>query len=496
MRRLHDGNGICLWYALSPILLYMEKPITAVLIGAGNRGMLYGRYALKNPRKLNFLAVAEPIETRLEKFSKKHRIPREQQFRHWKELLAQQKLADAAFICTQDQMHTEATLQALDRGYHVLLEKPMATTLGDCLRIIAKAREKKQFLAVCHVLRYTEFFSTVHDAIHQGLVGRIISVQHSENIAWYHFSHSYVRGEWANRKLSSPVILAKCCHDLDLLYWLIGSAPTRIGSFGSLLHFRQENAPKNGPEFCVEGCPIGDSCLYYAPRLYIDIVPIEQIACKSENRLFRMIMSFRQRHTGLLTLLSRIVRPLRYIRYWRWWPVSYLYTGQQEDYTDEAKQKILRSSPYGRCVYRTCNDVVDHQVVNIEFENGVTASLTMHGFSEREGRIIRIDGTKATLIGEFNLTGERIRLFDHYTGEEKLLLKRKPRVRTIPHGGGDSRLVDSFVENLRSEQRPLTSAQESLESHLMAFAADMSRLKGGTVVDMAAFRRKHVSGIF
>jgi predicted dehydrogenase len=405
-------------------------------------------------------------------------------------LFSEGKRAKAAFICTQDEMHTEATLKALECGYHVLLEKPMATTLEDCLRIVAKAREKNRYLAICHVLRYTEFFSTIHEAIGRGLLGRVMSVQHSENIAWYHFSHSYVRGEWANRTLSSPVILAKCCHDLDLLYWLIGSSPARISSFGSLLHFRRENAPKDGPEFCVEGCPIEDTCLYYAPRLYIDIVPIEQIACKSENLLFRTIMNCRQHHTKLFTLASAIVPPLRYIRYWRWWPVSYLYTGQQEDYTDEGKLKILRASPYGRCVYRTNNNVVDHQVVNIEFQNGVTANLTMHGFSEREGRRVRIDGTRATLIGEFNLTGERIRLFDHRSGEEWLLLKKKLRARGIPHGGGDFRLVQSFVENLRSDQRPMTSGLESLESHLMAFAADVSRLEG-RIVDMATYRREH-----
>jgi predicted dehydrogenase len=466
----------------------MEKPITAVLVGAGNRGTLYGRYALQNPDKLSFMGVAEPIETRLDKFSRRHHIPYKRQFRHWKDLLAMDRFADAAFICTQDQMHTEVALGALDRGYHVLLEKPMATTLNDCLRIVKKAREKSRFLSVCHVLRYTDFFTTIYETIQRGLLGRVISIQHSENIAWYHFSHSYVRGEWANRKLSSPIILAKCCHDLDLLHWLVGASSARISSFGSLNHFRTENAPESGPEYCVQGCPVEDTCLYFAPRLYIDIVPIEQIACKSENRLFSTIMKCRQRRTGFFTLLSQVIPPLRYIRYWRWWPVSYLYTGQKEDYSDGAKREILSSSPYGRCVYRTYNDVVDHQVVNIEFENGVTANLTMHGFSEREGRTVRIDGTRATLMGEFNLSGERIRLFDHFSGGERLLLEKKLRARSIPHGGGDFKLIDSFVENLRSVQRPMTSGLESLESHLMAFAADASRLQQ-TIVDMAAFRR-------
>jgi hypothetical protein len=282
------------------------------------------------------------------------------------------------------------------------------------------------------------------------------------------------------------VILAKCCHDLDLLYWLAGSVPKSISSFGQLSHFREKHAPKEAPLYCVEGCPVAQKCLYYAPRIYIDNVPIIQIAEKSENTLCRTVAYLMKNHRAFLGFIARFIKPVELVRYWRFWPVSYLYTGQREDYSDEAKWNILKTSPYGRCVYRSDNDVVDHQVVNIEFENGVTANLTMHGFSEREGRTLRVDGTRATLIGSFNTSGEKISLYDHYSGKEKLLYKKKLSVRNIPHGGGDFKMVDSFLHTLSTQRRPRTNAQEILESHIMAFAADESR-RSGKVIDMKEF---------
>jgi predicted dehydrogenase len=467
----------------------MNKQVNAVLIGAGNRGRFYGRYALENKKKLRFTAVAEPIDVRLDKFSRAHQIPSKRRYKGWKDLLSDERLADSAFICTQDQMHTEATVQALEKGYHVLLEKPMASTLEDCIKIVRKAEETSRYLAICHVLRYTDFFSTIYNIIRDGGLGDIININHCESIAWYHFSHSYVRGEWANSEQSSPIILAKCCHDLDLLYWMIDSKPKIISSFGNLLYFNKDHAPENAPKYCVQGCPIEDKCLYYAPRIYIDIVPIIQIVEKSENRLFKSLMYIRKNHKNLLTFLTKFVKPLRYIRYWQWWPVTYLYTGQTEDYSDEAKWNILKRSPYGRCVFQSNNNVVDHQLVNIEFKNGVSAHLTLHGFSEREGRFIRIDGTKATLIGNFSIAGEKITLFEHYSGKEKVLFKRKLTARGIPHGGGDFKLVDAFLESLKREKPPLTNAHEILESHLMAFAAEESRIKGN-VIDMDQYRKK------
>ena len=470
--------------------------IKAILIGAGNRGMtVYGQYALKFKEKLKFVAVAEPIKVRREEFASIHDIPVEWCFESWEEILKKDKLADVAFICTQDQMHVEPTIKALEKGYNILLEKPMAHTLEGCLKIIKKVESTKQILGVAHVLRYTKFFSTIFNVIQEGLLGEIINISHRENVSWYHMAHSFVRGNWRNSETSSPMILAKCCHDLDLLYWVVDSKPKTISSFGSLKHFRKENTPKGAPNYCVEGCPIEDSCLYYAPRIYIDIEPIIQEIKYSQNKFLKFLANLRKNHKKTLTRLSSLISILKRLRYWRDWPVEPLYSGQpeeiEEDYSDQAKFNLLRRSDYGKCVYNCDNNVVDHQVVNIEFENGVTANLTMHGFSEREGRTLRIDGTKATLMGEFRDSGQKLVLYDHFNGEEKIIFSQDLTLDTSGHGGGDFSFIDAFIETLLnpSKMEPLTNARDTLESHFMAFAAEKSRLELKSI-DMTEFREK------
>ncbi|MFW9937674.1 MAG: Gfo/Idh/MocA family protein [Candidatus Thorarchaeota archaeon] len=472
----------------------MSKLITAILIGAGLRGMdLYGNYALKYPKKLKFLAVAEPIQTRREKFANLHKISLERSYRSWEELLDEDKLADVAFICTQDQMHVEPTLAALDKKYDVLLEKPMAHTLEGCVRIVQKAEETGKIVGISHVLRYTQFFSTIYNAIQTGSLGKIINISHRENVSWYHMAHSFVRGNWSNKQNSSPMILAKCCHDFDLLYWMIDSIPTKISSFGNLSQFKRENAPKGAPDYCIEGCPIENECLYYAPRIYIEIIPILQELEKTGMGFYKFIANLRKNHKKTLKVLSKIIPVLKQLVEYKDWPVSAIYTGQPEEiennYSDEAKLQILSRSPYGKCVFKCDNDVVDHQVVNIEFENETTANLIMHGFSEREGRTIRIDGTKATLIGEFFDSGQKIRLFDHFSGKEEIIFTQKFSPEIAVHGGGDILFIDAFINSLQDNNnpQPLTNARASLESHLMAFAANESRING-IVIDMKKFR--------
>jgi len=467
--------------------------ITAILMGAGNRGLTaYGRYAEKNAKKLKFIAVAEPVKSRRDKFAKIHKIPSNKCYDSWEKLLAEEKMADVAFICTQDQMHTEPALMALERGYDVVLEKPMAHTLGDNIKIVQKVEEKGNIMGVCHVLRYTDFFSTIHDAIQEGLLGDIVNITHRENVSWYHMAHSFVRGNWGNVEKSSPMILAKCCHDLDILYWLVGSKVTKISSFGSLMHFKEENAPEGAPQYCLDDCRVKDTCNYYAPRIYVDIVPILQVVAKSDNKLFRFFGKLREKHLKALKIFTTLISPLKQLRYWREWPVEPLYHGlDTEDYSDEMKMKILKTSPYGRCVYRCDNqDNIDHQIVNIEFENGTTANLTMHGFSENEGRTLRIEGTKATLTGEFMGSGEIIKLYDLYEGTEEILYSKKLSLSSAGHGGGDFKLLNSFLPAIiHREVPPLTNARASLESHLMAFAADESR-RTGKVILMDEFRKR------
>ncbi|MHA1292908.1 MAG: Gfo/Idh/MocA family oxidoreductase [Promethearchaeota archaeon] len=468
-----------------------RNPLTAILIGAGNRGLtIYGRYAEKNSDKLKFIAVAEPIETRRKKFAEIHNIPSNYCYKTWEDLLTEKKIADIAIICTQDQLHTEPTIKALELGYDVLLEKPMAHTLKDNVRIVKKVEETGRILGVGHVLRYTDFFSTIYNSIQNGLIGNIVNITHRENVGWFHMAHSFVRGNWRNKESSSPMILAKCCHDLDLLYWIVGSLPRKISSVGNLLHFRKENAPKGAPKYCLDGCPARDICLYYAPRIYIDIEPILQVIDKGENKLFKFFGNLRRKHLRILRIFTILIPLLKQLRYWREWPVEPLYHGHEEDFSDEAKMKILKTSPYGRCVYHCDNNVVDHQLVTIEFENGVTANLTMHGFGDNDGRTLRIDGTKGTLIGEFSMSGMKIIFYDHFSGKEKIIYKQKLGISMAQHGGGDTKLIDAFINSIvKNESQTLTNAKASFESHLMAFAAEESRLKN-IVVNMKEFRKK------
>ncbi len=470
----------------------MKKPISAILIGAGFRGVTYGGYALENPEKLNFIAVAEPFQRRREQFAMDHNISSENMYISWKEVLSREKFADIVVICTPDQMHIEPTLMALEKGYDILLEKPMAHTLEDCIKIVRKVEETGRILGVCHVLRYTDFFQTIFHTIKSGRLGEVINFSHRENIGYYHFAHSYVRGNWANRDKSSPMILAKCCHDLDLLYWFMGSLPKEISSTGDLMHFTKDNAPEGAPKYCIEGCPIEDTCLYYAPRIYIDIEPIIQIVNKSNRGFYKFIVNLRKNHLKLLTFLSKFISLLKRLRYWRDWPVNYLYENEPEDYSDEAKRRILKTNPYGRCVYQADNNVVDHQLVNIKFENGSTANLCVHGFSPYEGRTLRIDGQKGTLIGEFMAYGEKLTFLDPLNGKEEIIYEKELDVSGAQHGGGDYQLLDAFIEDLTTESKnPLTNAREVLESHIMAFAADKARVSN-KVIDMERFREKNI----
>ena len=255
----------------------MTKPIQAILIGAGQRGMdAYAPYALKHPDQIQFVAVAEPNPERRAQFSAQHNIPTAYQFESWEPLLELPQLGQAALICTQDQMHTEPTIAALDAGYDVLLEKPMATTLDECQQLVSAAEAAKRQLHICHVLRYTTHFSRLREVIQSGVLGQIVNVHHRENVSYWHMAHSFVRGNWRNEAESSPMILAKCCHDLDILIWLLDDHCDTLSSVGNLMHYRPENAPPGAPKRCLDGCPVAENCPFYAPRIYLDMVPIWQ----------------------------------------------------------------------------------------------------------------------------------------------------------------------------------------------------------------------------
>ncbi|MHA1973983.1 MAG: Gfo/Idh/MocA family oxidoreductase [Candidatus Hodarchaeales archaeon] len=472
-----------------------SRTVTAVIIGAGNRGKdVYGHYALTHPDELKIVAVAEPNEIRRKKISEDHSLGQYETFKTWEALFEKEKLADAAIICTQDQMHVEPTLAALDKGYDVLLEKPMATTPQECILLVQKSQEVKKQLRIAHVLRYNKFFSTVHEVVRSGRLGKIITIDHRENVSYYHMAHSFVRGNWSSEKNSSPMILAKSCHDLDILFWLLGTQGTKlekISSFGNLMHFRPENAPKGAPAKCTDGCPVADTCKYYAPRIYIDIVPLLRILQRGGKGLPKLTADLALDHRKLFNSLKKVIPFFRKVEEYDGWPVSVI----TEDFSVEGKLKALETGPYGRCVYHCNNDVVDHQVTNLEFDNGATATFTMHGFSHYEGRTIRIDGTKGTLIGEAYSHGDNLVFYDHLKGSKEVILHTNMNIEPESgHGGGDAALIKSFINSLRSNEtnkEPLTSAQSSLESHLMAFAAEESR-NLEKVIKFKEFKAKYI----
>lgn len=323
--------------------------VTIAVIGAGQRGMNYSGYALRYPHEVQFVAVAEPNVRRLERFQALHAMADDRCFANWQDLLAQPKLADAVLICTQDKMHFEPAMQALQLGYHVLLEKPMSPRPEECVKMGAFAEQTDRIFAICHVMRYTNFFSTLKRLLDEGAIGRLVSIQHNENVAFWHYAHSYVRGNWRNTAESSPMILAKSCHDMDILLWLAGADCNSISSFGSLTHFKAEYAPVGAPLRCLDGCPVSDTCAFYAPRFYL---------------------------TGKTG-----------------WPVSTI----SDDLSREGLSKVLQEGPYGRCVYHCDNDVVDHQVVNIEFENEVTAAFSMCAFTNDISRTLKLMGTNGEI---------------------------------------------------------------------------------------------------
>jgi len=463
----------------------MQKRREILLIGAGNRGAeVYGEWIRANPEQLKITAIAEPVESRLRESASIHDVSSSRQYPGWEKALSNGKIADAAIICTLDQQHVQPALKALELGYDVLLEKPMATCLEDCVALVQTAEQHGRLLQIAHVLRYTDFFQQVYQIVQSGELGQIITVSHHENVSAWHMAHSYVRGNWRRAEETSPMILAKSCHDLDILYWILNSRAKTLSSTGGLKHFRTENAPKGAPERCLDGCPAAPTCPFYAPTIYIDLEPIHIGLSNALNKNMRLAGKLMRRSPGLVHAAASIAPSLRQITEYNGWPRSVICDHPNDP---EEIYQALEKGPYGRCVYHCDNNVVDHQIVLMEMENGVSVSFSMHGHSFEECRTIRIDGSQATLLGKFGWNHTFIEIRDH-RGDGSRRIDMPNSVETGGHGGGDRGLMEQFVKALGGEQNAiLTDARSSLESHLMAFAAEQARTTN-TVIDMHQFR--------
>jgi predicted dehydrogenase len=383
------------------------------------------------------VAVADPDARARDRFGEAHGIPGRRRFAEAAELFALGRLGEACLVTSPDRCHAEQAISALEAGYDILLEKPMAATLGETDRLVGAARASSAQVHVAHVLRYTPFFRVLHEAVTSGRLGEIITVEHRENVVAWHMAHSYVRGNWSKTADATPMIVAKCCHDFDILQWNLGSRVKRMASFGSLLEFRPERAPSGAAGRCTDPCPVED-CPYDARRIYLNMA-------------------------------------------WTGWPVEVI----THDLSYEGRLRALREGPYGCCVYAAGSNAVDHQVVMMELESGASVSLHMHGHSHEEARTMRYDGTRATLRGSFG-RHEEIDVIDHATGRlERLEIPRA----SGGHGGGDDQIMAGFVDSVETGSPSRTSVEESYESHLLAFLAEEARLSGG-VLDVAEARHE------
>lgn len=411
----------------------MSTPVRLAVIGAGSRGYGYAKFAKGHPERLQITAVADPDDFRRNRMAEEYRIPAENCFRSWEEFCSRPKMCDAVAICTQDNMHEAPAIACARLKYHILLEKPMAPTAEACRNITKAVKEAGVLFVVCHVLRYTKYSAMVRDIIRSGEIGKIVSIQHLEPVGYWHQAHSYVRGKWRNEKESSSMLLAKCCHDLDWLRFIMDQPCKTVQSFGTLFHFNSKEKPAGAANRCIN-CPrkIESSCPYSAYKIY-----------------------FRD----------------RFCKGVRVWPLDVLAPEVTEDSLEEA----LKDGPYGRCVYACDNDVVDNQVVNMIFENGATASMTMTAFTPHSGRKTRIFGT----LGELDTDSVEIKVTHFLDDSVRVLNTNVDNDGGIlsAHGGGDFGLMDAFVRAVAANDpaQILSGVDETLESHLMVFAAEKAR---------------------
>lgn len=423
------------------------KRVTVAIIGLGSRGKdTYAKcqYILKD--EMQIVAIADIIPQKVEDVSTKYNIPKQMCFESGEKLLEQDKLADAVFICTQDKQHYEHAIAALKKGYHILLEKPISPNLQECKQICELANKLNLKVVVCHVLRYTAFYQKIKQIIDSGKIGDIVSIQAIENVCYWHQAHSFVRGNWRNSELSSPMILQKSCHDMDILLWLANKKCKNVSSFGDLKLFKKENAPKGSALRCID-CKVKSSCPFDAEKIYLT-----------------------NESTGILNGNTD-------------WPCNILALNP----TEQSIKEAIKASPYGRCVYHCDNNVVDHQIVNLELEANTTISFTMCAFTSKGYRNLKVMGTLGDI--EAN-TYDNIIDIGVFGKEHEIIDVHTLTTDFSGHGGGDNRLVKDFIDMVRdnsSKTLALTSIEQSVESHYVALAAEQSRLSHGKVISLDEF---------
>lgn len=425
----------------------MQAPVTFAIAGFGDRGSTYASMQNLFPDKMKVVAVADLDPAKVEKARRLYNIPQENCFASAEEMLEHDKLADVMVVSTMDRQHVGHTIPALRKGYNILMEKPISPELAKCKEILQVASECPGKIIVCHVLRYTAFYNQLKELIQSGRIGDVVTICANENVGYWHQAHSFVRGNWRNSTQTSPMILQKSCHDMDILTWLLGKKCVSVSSFGSTQLFKPERAPEGAALRCLDGCKVKDSCPFDAEKIYVT-----------------------SPKTGRANGDS--------------WISSVL----SVENTLESTYQALREGPYGRCVYHCDNDVVDHQQTNLLMEDGSTISFTMCAFTEDCYRYFKAMGTKGEIEADMKSNVIHVREFGK--GEETTDVG-KLSADLKGHGGGDSGIVKDFLEMLLSGAEPnerTTTLEHSMESHFIALAAEESRLNGGKVIQLTEFK--------
>ena len=425
----------------------MQAPVTFAIAGFGDRGSTYASMQNLFPDKMKVVAVADLDPAKVEKARRLYNIPQENCFASAEEMLEHDKLADVMVVSTMDRQHVGHAIPALRKGYNILMEKPISPELAKCKEILQVASECPGKIIVCHVLRYTAFYNQLKELIQSGRIGDVVTICANENVGYWHQAHSFVRGNWRNSTQTSPMILQKSCHDMDILTWLLGKKCVSVSSFGSTQLFKPERAPEGAALRCLDGCKVKDSCPFDAEKIYVT-----------------------SPKTGRANGDS--------------WISSVL----SVENTLESTYQALREGPYGRCVYHCDNDVVDHQQTNLLMEDGSAISFTMCAFTEDCYRYFKAMGTKGEIEADMKSNVIHVREFGK--GEETIDVG-KLSADLKGHGGGDSGIVKDFLEMLLSGAEPnerTTTLEHSMESHFIALAAEESRLNGGKVIQLTEFK--------
>ncbi|MCR4727021.1 MAG: Gfo/Idh/MocA family oxidoreductase [Lachnospiraceae bacterium] len=414
-----------------------KKKIKLALIGAGQRGRIYADYAHDNGLA-EIAYLVEPDKEHKAKAKEKYGLDDSHIFDDPDEFYKLGKVCDAVIIATMDRQHYGHVMGALKLKYDILLEKPISPVMEECIAIRDLAMKNKCKVMVCHVLRYTGFWGEIKRIVDSGELGKIIDIQHNENIGNFHIAHSFVRGNWRNSDISSSLIMQKSCHDMDLLTWIVGSKAKSVASFGDLTYFNKAHAPKGSAKRCMD-CKV-TNCRFDARKAYLPIAGS--------------------------------------------WPATVLTTDQ----TREGLMKAIEEGPYGRCVFQCDNNVCDHQVAVFEFENGVHATFNLSGFTNGMTRTIKIMCEDGEIRGDDARNEIEIIRFTSSWHDVPYTKKYNPDLQAGFHGGGDSGIMDSFFELMKgNSEENLSAIDKSIESHLMAMAAEKARVEH-RVVEMKELR--------